>query len=80
MSEEIEKIEELVQLASSQKMEKSRLKGSLDIITKYLKAAGFLSVKDAKAKIETMKTKKDGLEKTLDSKVSAFRKKYEKYL
>lgn len=77
---EIEDYEALVELAQSQRDDKSRLRGSLDVIKKNLKNNGFSNLAEAKKGLQ----KKELLLKSKLAKRSkmmeTFKEKYGKFL
>lgn len=80
MSDPIKDFEKLSKLAEEQRSKKDRIRGSMDQIATSLKQKGLKSLKEATQFIKTKKAEKEKMEKTLQQKIEAFRKKYEEYL
>jgi hypothetical protein len=73
-------LEELVLLAEKHRIDKARLKGSIDAIVKNLKDKGCKSLLDAKKKLEVMNKDLEKLLLMKNKKINEFREKYAKYL
>lgn len=77
---EIEDYKKLVDLAREQRDEKSRLKGSLDIIISNLKNMGYSSLGKASIDLKKKQSLLAKKKKELSIKMENFRVKYDKFL
>lgn len=76
----VERYKKLQEEANKQRDERLKLQGVLDNLKSTLKSRGFNSIGDAKRNLAEMRVKKLELEKSLESKILEFEKKYAEFL